>query len=80
MQLIHLEQVPGKEQRCFSVVDCGVKIHYLVSGELLADLEDLHISTITRSVSIVCPYPYHMYVRGLFCFVVFTTFDLCGTC
>ena len=44
---VHLEDVPGKAQRCFSVVGTGVRIHYLMSGELIAELRDMHTTPIT---------------------------------
>ncbi len=47
MSAVHLEEVPGKAQRCFSVVGTGVRIHYLVSGEMIAKLQDMHSTPIT---------------------------------
>ena len=45
---LHLEQVPGKAQKCFVVVDNGVKVHWLQDGLLMADLVELHSRPITR--------------------------------
>ena len=42
-----MEDVPGKAQRCFAVLDTGVKVYLMSSGKLLASLEDLHSRTIS---------------------------------
>ena len=39
---LHLEDVPGKAQRCFAAVGSGVKIFLMSSGKLLVNLEELH--------------------------------------
>ena len=48
MSKLHLEQVPGKAQKSFVVVGCGVKVHWLQDGLLMADLVELHTRPITR--------------------------------
>lgn len=45
--LLHLEDVPGRAQRCFAAVRCGIKVFLLSSGKLLTDLPDLHLRPIT---------------------------------
>jgi len=44
---LHLEDVPGKAQRCFAAIDCGVKVFLLSSGKQLVDLPSLHSHPIT---------------------------------
>lgn len=42
VDLLHLEDVPGKAQRCFASVGTGVRVFLLSSGKLLNSLPDLH--------------------------------------
>ena len=47
VNLLHLEDVPGKAQRCFATVGSGVKVFLLSSGKLLESLPDLHSAPIS---------------------------------
>ena len=42
MDLLHLEDVPGKAQRCFATVGTGVRVFLLSSGKLLNNVPELH--------------------------------------
>ncbi len=48
VSLVRVEDVPGKAQRCFSVLDTGVKVHLMASGQLLASRCGLHTRPITE--------------------------------
>lgn len=47
VDLLHLEDVPGKAQRCFASVGTGVKVFLLSSGKLLNSMPDLHSVSIS---------------------------------
>ena len=44
---MHVEDVPGIAQRCFAVLDTGVKVYLLSLEKLLASRTDLHAQPIS---------------------------------
>ena len=42
VSLLHMEDVPGRAQRCFAAVGCGIRVYQLCSGRLLSSQSSLH--------------------------------------